>query len=371
MLKKFLQWMAQAVVLCSFANAAHALPYGSISQVYFFGDSLTDSGFNDLWSFPTPLPAGKAPTFTTFGGYTWSQYVARDVKGFVLPIYPGPSPADTITNNSIETVPGFVSGTLQGIDYAAAGSTTNSTGFNETWAPSLVQQVTYYLATHGQAADPNAVYFLWSGANDILTVLTGATFPTQLQLLVTASTAATNIANEVTALAQKGGRYFVVFALPNLGQVPLITEEATALNMPTLPAQMKTLTFSFNSFLNQALGAVIARYGVSVIYVDVYDLLDNVISDVQAGVPYTIAGQSFNFINYTNPACSTVSSAIYCPSSAPSGYVFADVLHPTDMAHRVISLEVETLIQNWNVGTPGMNKGIFFAKKDKQAEEAA
>jgi outer membrane lipase/esterase len=372
MLKNLSQWVAglvSAIVLsCVMSNTALALPFSQISQVIFFGDSLTDSGFNDLWSFPAPLPVGKAPTFTTYHGYTWAQYVAHDIKGFVLPVYPGPNPADTITNNSIYPVPGFVSGTLKGIDYAAAGSTTNSIGNQETWAPSLVQQVSYYMSTTGGVADPNAVYFIWSGANDILALLGGASVPSELQLLMAANTAATNIASEAALLSSKGAKRIVVIALPNLGQTPLISGIATSLNLPTFPATIKTLTFSFNSMLNTALGSVVAQYGTSIIYVDVYDLLDNVISSVEAGQPYVIAGQSFNFVNYTNPACATVSSSIYCPNGTPSGYVFADVLHPTDMAHRVISLEVETLIQNWNTTAPGMNKGIYVikAKQDKK-----
>lgn len=37
------------------SSAAQAIPFSSISQVYFFGDSLTDSGFNNLfYAFPPP-----------------------------------------------------------------------------------------------------------------------------------------------------------------------------------------------------------------------------------------------------------------------------------------------------------------------------
>jgi outer membrane lipase/esterase len=358
MLKKFLQLAAigSAIALgCGLSGSAQAIPFGSISQVYFFGDSLTDSGFNDLWTIPTPRPVGKAPTFTTFDGYTWSQYIARDVKGFTLPIYPGPSPADTITNNSIYAggtapTPGqfFVSGTLNGIDYAAGGSTTGSTGLGETWAPSLIQQINYFISTHNSQLDPNAVYFIWSGANDILTLLEAPTLPTQLQLLVASQTAAVNIANQVAKLSQYGAKRIVVLSLPNIGLTPLIGGAAVADNMPTLPSTFKSVTYTFNSMLNSALGTVLNQYpSVKVLYVDVYDLLDGVIQSVQAGQAYTIAGQSFPFVNFTTPACSTVTSSIYCPSSAPNNFVFADTLHPTNMAHRVLSLDVELLIQNW------------------------
>jgi outer membrane lipase/esterase len=350
MLRKLVRLLSHTTLLastlifgCGLSNTAQAISFNQISQVYFFGDSLTDSGYNNLWSVPAPLPFGKAPTFTTFGGYIWSQYVARDVKGIVLPIYPGPSPADTITYNAEYPVAGFVSGTLRGINFAAAGSTTNSTGFNETWAPSLTLQVGTYLANVGQAADPNAVYFIWSGANDILSLLSTTNPPTQLQLLLAANTAANNIAAQAAALSMHGAKRIVVMALPNLGATPLITAQ----NVPGLSGQMQNVTFSFNSMLNTALGKVIAQYGTKILYVDIYDLFTNVINATQAGQPYVIAGQSFTFVNATTPACGSTLPAIYCTSSAPTNYVFADPLHPTDMSHRVISLLVETLIQAW------------------------
>jgi outer membrane lipase/esterase len=348
MLKKLMAIVAGATVIsCGLPGVAQAIPFSSISQVYFFGDSLTDSGFNDLWTFPAPLPTGKAPTFTTFGGYTWAQYVARDIKGFMLPVYPGPTPPDKITNNSIEVVPFFVSGTLNGIDYACGGSTTNSTGLGETWAPSLHKQVTYYLSKSGGTADPRAVYFIWSGANDILTLLSGATLPTELQLLMTAQTAAINIANDAALLSSKGAKRIVVVTLPNLGITPLITGTAAELHLPGLPGELKTITFTFNSMLNQELGRVVSKYGTKIILIDSYTLLDNVILATKAGKPYVVAGQSFKFVNYTSPACSTVTTSIYCPSTAPQGYVFADTLHPTNEAHRVLSLQVEEQIKSW------------------------
>lgn len=363
MLMKALRFMvhvtlsASILLCCCFPEAAQALRFSEISHVYFFGDSLTDSGFNDLWPtqgnppFVPPLPTGKAPTFTTFGGYTWAQFIARDIKGLTLPVFPGPTPPDIITNNSFYAapphVPGFVSGELIGTNYAAGGSTTNSIGVAEVWAPSLHQQIGQYLGTVGRA-DPNAVYFIWSGANDILAVLESAPpLPTQLQLLTAVNIAANNIANEVALLSARGAKRIVVLSLPNIGFTPLIHQLSIAFNQPTLPASMKTLTFTFNSMLNSQLGHVIAKYHTKVLYVDVYDLLDAVIAATNAGQPYVVGGQSFKFVNSTDAACSTVPSAIYCPSTAPNNYVFADSIHPSSMAHRVLSLEVEILMRKW------------------------
>ncbi|QEY50668.1 hypothetical protein [Legionella longbeachae] len=110
---------------------------------------MTDSGYNDYF----PTPTGKAPTFTTYEGYTWSQYVARDIKGFALTSpaqYPITYPNlanDQVTNNTTLPIQSQcpspacpVSGMLKGIDYAASGSSTNSKGFAFKWAPSLHAQ---------------------------------------------------------------------------------------------------------------------------------------------------------------------------------------------------------------------------------------
>jgi outer membrane lipase/esterase len=355
--KKQISVAISTLMLCGgLATTAQAIPFGQISQVIFFGDSLTDGGFNDQWgpgAGQAPLPVGKAATFTTFGGYTWAQYVARDVKGFSLPVGSDPNPNDLITNNAIPGLPFpgalFVSGLRTGINYACAGATTNSTGNAETWAPSLTKQVNYYLSNH--VVDPNAVYFVFAGANDLLTLLPttpGAPQPSQVQLLMAANTAANNIGNSVAQLAASGATRIVVLSLPNIGVTPLATALATAGGMPTLPASLKNVTFTFNSMLNTQLGKVIAKYNTKILYVDVYDLLNNVILATQAGKSYVVAGQTFTFANYTTPACAAASSAIYCPSTAPTNYVFADVIHPSDMAHRVLSLQVETQLQNWS-----------------------
>ena len=256
----------------------------------------------------------------------------------MLPIYPGPSPADTITNNSCCAVV-FSSGTLNGFDYASAGSTTNSIGFQETWAPSLFTQINTFL-TSGTTIRPNDVFFIWEGANDLLAQLGPTT--TQLQLLIAANTAAANIVHSVSMLSSRGAKRFVIISLPNIGSSPLIA----SFGNPQLVRDIKNLSFTFDSMLNQKLGELMTQYNIKVRYINVYKLLDNVILAANAGKPYYVAGQPFLFTNTTEPVCSTL-SAVTCPETS-QGHVFADALHPTDMAHRLISLQVETELLSWS-----------------------
>jgi outer membrane lipase/esterase len=100
--------------------------------------------------------------------------------------------------------------------------------------------------------------------------------------------------------------------------------------------------------LNQELGKVAAQYrNTKILYIDTYSFLNNAVIATEAGRPIFVRGQAFQFVNATSPACGATPSAIYCPSGTPNGYIFADSLHPTDMAHRALSLQVETELQNW------------------------
>jgi outer membrane lipase/esterase len=334
----------------SLISSVQALPFSRINQIYFFGDSLTDCGFYNALPFEAGFPVGKAPTFTTYGGFTWSQLLAMEIKGFQLPQgYPVPNPPDMITNNTtpLSPVPGPapVIPDLTGICYAAGGSTTDSIGFGFPWAPSLIAQVNNFLSQIG-TIDPADVIFVWSGANDLLTLLSASPLPSQLQLLMAANNATTNIANEVAILSNRGAKRVVVMALPNIGYTPLILDVASS--NPSLPASVKNLTFTFNSMLNQKLGSVILSHPqTKILLIDVYDLLDNVILATQAGQPYVVAGEPFFFVNYTTPACGAVPSAIFCPPGTPSGYIFADTLHPTGEAHSLLARYVATKILAW------------------------
>jgi len=356
MLKK-IRNMTLLATLLSLSVQSYALPLKDITQLYFFGDSLTDSGFNDLWpTIASPpqvpiLPAGKAPTFTS--GYTWAQYVARDIKGLPLPgAYPNPQPADTLTNNSIYArtpITGFVSGTLQGSNYAAGGSRTHESGVSSTvWAPSLQQQIAYYLSGAEQTLDPQAIYFIWSGANDLLGLLFSAPpFPTQEQFLVAANAAAISITSEVAALSARGAKRIVVLNLPNLGVTPLMSQLAALYQLPTLPNEMQALTVGFNTLLSTELNSIDSTSETKVLYIDIYSILGSIIESTKAGQPYQVAGHTFLFTNYTEPACAPASSALYCPSNAPTHYIFADALHPTDMQHQLLALFVEMQIEQW------------------------
>lgn len=104
------------------------------SETFFFGDSLTDSGF-----YRRLLPQSVRPVtgqFTTNPGWVWSQYFADYYGTMARP------------NGNLQT----------GTNYAAggAGVTTNNIGPLGP-IPAIITQVNTYLASTGGLADAEAL----------------------------------------------------------------------------------------------------------------------------------------------------------------------------------------------------------------------
>jgi outer membrane lipase/esterase len=350
-------------------------PLDQIKGVYFFGDSLTDGGFNNNLAafpfvFPVPYPAGKAPTFTTYGGYTWAQLIAHDLIGYPLPPLPY-SGSDDITNNMTPTnPPNFVTviPTLTGVNYASGGSTTDSTGFSLIWAPSLVAQIQQFLSDQGNVLSADDVYFIWAGSNDLLAAAqVNAPIPAgcppqpldkalACKLKTKAGQVAKTIATQVHILKQHGAKRVVVLKLPNLSSTPYMGLEIVplypTLDPAALKAGVKNLVFFFNAELNKQLGLVDQSFGTNTMYLDTYTFLDEVIQKANAKQGFIIDGQAFYFDNPTDEACNSTpetltQSALFCPPSSQTkqGFVFADGLHPSYEAHTALAAYVKKALK--------------------------
>ena len=176
--------LAGAVALAlGCAGAAQAQQF---TGFFVFGDSLSDAG-NIAAS--SGLPPGNS--FTTNPDPVAAEIIARY---FGLP--------DT---NSLAGGPNFAWG----------GSCVNATGPCLNPVPNIPTQISQYLATTGGTADPNALYSIWGGANDIFASLGN---PATAQANTVA--AATAYVQQIGRLQAAGARYIIVYNLPNLGATP-------------------------------------------------------------------------------------------------------------------------------------------------------
>ena len=308
-----LSMAATAVALTLAASNASA----QFSNIFFFGDSLTDAGFYRPFLVQTQGPSASiVGQFTTNPGYVWAQYLA-DYYGTDA------TPAWSLTTT------GIAAGA--GTNYAAGGATfKNGPGFPPTpptqFAPTIPTQVSAYLSRSGGHADPNALYTVWGGANDLFFHLNGLS--TQATFLGAAGIQV----QQVSALSQAGAQYILVPNMPDVGRTPFGLSQGAAGS-----AGITALAQAYNQALFSGLAAANQR----VIPLDTF----NFIREISAS-PAT-----YGFTNVTGTACVGVPSSLVCnpgtlaAPDAANTYAFADSVHPSSAAHALLGQYAISVIE--------------------------
>ncbi len=291
--------LAASLALAALPAFAQGQPY---SKTVFFGDSLTDSGH-----FRPALVQSGGPSaailgrFTTNPGLVWSEFLA-DYYG-------------TSANSANQG----------GSNYAVGGARTGTGGSGALGPiPSMTAQLSSYLAANGGRADPNALYTVWGGANDLFAVVAGA--PAQ----ATIASAVTSQVGIVGALTQGGARYILVPNIPDLGQTP----QSLAMG-PAAAAAGTQLATTYNN----ALYGGLASAGLRVIPLDTFSFLREI----------TASPAAYGLTNVTGMACGATSSVLCSPANYPAGaaesYLFADGVHPTTGAHRMLAQYATSVLE--------------------------
>lgn len=293
---------AAGLSLCAALSAYAAGPY---SGLVVFGDSLSDSGNNatliagKLGGVPQLPITGdgyysKMPSLanTYSDGMVWTQYFAESL-GLTL----APS-------------------VLGGSNYAFGGAQTGIDG-DEPLALgfpfSMRTQLGMYMDDVGKKIDPNALYVVAGGGNNVRAALeaiaAGADPATTGAAMVAGY--AEDMASIVGGLKQAGARHVLVMNTPNFGLTPLahamgVGSEATALSFQ----------------MNVALGAALAGSGVSTF--DMFGFMTSVVA----------AGPASGFTNWTNACGAAVNNCDLATA------LFWDGIHPTTVAHQQLAAAV-------------------------------
>ncbi|QWT19771.1 autotransporter domain-containing protein [Bacillus sp. NP157] len=264
-----------------FSAGAHADGY---QQVVSFGDSLSDNGNVAILS--------GSPVITRFTTNPGTVAVENIAKYFNLTLTPS----------------------LQGgTDYAFGGARAGVANP----VPATSAQITQYLTANGGKADPNALYTMWIGANDILAATSN---PANAQVIV--GTAAQQEVGQIKALQAAGAKTIVVFNLPDIGKTPAAQSAGAA-----AASSISSLSQLYNGVLSGGL----ATANKGIVSIDTYSLLNEVIANPAA----------YGFTNVTVPACTTASSITCSPNTlrdpnAANTWLFADGIHPTTAAHALL-----------------------------------
>ncbi|NJR71647.1 MAG: hypothetical protein HC782_00120 [Gammaproteobacteria bacterium] len=170
------------------SSAANAVRF---QGVHVFGDSLSDAGYFRPFLLQIGVPAPTAATlgrFTTNPGPVWSELIAQQYGGNANP--------SNVAGGGI-----FAQG---GARVTASSTSTPPGGAQRP----VSTQISEFLAANGGAANPNGLYAIWAGANDLL------------QAGAAGVGSANEVAGQAARLRAAGARHILVFALPNLGITP-------------------------------------------------------------------------------------------------------------------------------------------------------
>ena len=287
----------RSVLAAALAFAALPAAAQTYTQTVFFGDSLTDSG----WFRPTLIQvagpqAAILGRFSTNPTQVWSEYLA-----------------DYYDTNATSANQG-------GTNWAVGGANTGADAVGQLGEiPSLSTQIQRYLATTGGHADPNALYTVWGGANDLFAIAAGA--PAQETMAAAVGAQVGNVA----LLNGAGARYILVPTVPDLGLTPSFRAQG-----PLAMAGGTQLAVTYNN----ALFSTLASQGLRVIPMDTFHLIQEIVATPQA----------YGFSNVTGTACQpqitasslTCNPGTYVTPDAASTYAFADGVHPGGAAHAIL-----------------------------------
>ena len=289
-----------AIAVSTIASAS------SIDQIYVFGDSLSDNGNAGFIfeNYPALIPPGApapVPPNYTQGSYTDGPDT--------IPATTGPTglwidqfAAKIGVDDPLPEIPNYLDPALPpGTNYAVASATSGS------GLPNMEAQVGVYLAQH-PIADPDSLYVIFGGSNDLLDAPPGSNPAT------IAAAAVADQLGEIEALAASGADQFLWFNVPALNLTPL-----AAAGGPTVQAFLAQASQDFDTDWAADLASLDSN-SLDVAGVNIYTLMQDIVASPSA----------YGFTNVTTPAQGLL-------GVNPNEYLFWDSEHPTTAGDALIA----------------------------------
>lgn len=306
----------------------------NFSDVVVFGDSLSDSG--NAGSLQ-PLPPGSS--FTTNPDPVWSEIVA-----------------ETLGASGMNDLAG-------GLNYAFAGACMNpETPCDFDVAPTVTEQIAKYFLKSDGRADPNALYAIWGGSNDVAD--SAGTDPLNAGRHTLAA-ARINVA-QIRRLQEAGASHVLAFNMPDISKSPY------AANLG--PAVQGALTRLVTAY-NEGLYAGIRESEDGIIPINIHAFFNEIVEN----------HETYGITDATGTACGEPNAgsavSITCgpqdsvyPVTDKSGenqqYLFADRSHPSGATHEMIgNMVTSTLAAPVQVSLAGEG-GVEMANIHRSAVSA-
>ncbi|MBB4155108.1 outer membrane lipase/esterase [Sphingomonas jinjuensis] len=315
-MKAFTRTLATvALVTAPALLAATPASAASYLNLFVFGDSLVDSGnaqaLRAAGGGADPAPAAAGYYQGRFSnGYNFADYIAFAIDG---------RPA--------------IASAYQGTNFSVGGAQAREVAGDA--SPSFADQLTTFDQS-GKTIDANSLVLVTFGGNDVRSELAKVGANASYQPDFTATLDAFRAG--LNALYKDGARNFVVTGLPDVGQIPAVTD----FKSPQLSAVGTALSRQLNTGFNARTGKddligiddIVATFtkdtGANATFFDLFAAQRQIYANPTAfGLPATLDKQS---------ACIRVPGAV----PACTGLVYFDTIHPTTQLHSAIATGIES-----------------------------
>ena len=288
------------VAVAALPTSGRASPY---SAEYVFGDSLSDNGnlAEVFYRQDLPNPPSYQNSFTN--GPVAAALVARQI-GFTL------TPSLWVTAfQDVNHLYG--SGTyVPGTNYAVAGAQAASSGLGI----DLSQQVAAFGAYTTLTADPNALYYIEIGGNDVRNAALNGTGSAAVTAGVRTELAA------IQTLATEGAKNFFVVNVPDVGVIPEFAQDNAS-----LAAAATQYSQQYDQLLASGLASLALPATTNITAFDLYGYNAGQISNA-AALGFTDTADRC----YTNtPLSATTSSQCGTNAANINSLYYWDSIHPT------------------------------------------
>ena len=335
----------------------------TFSSVVVFGDSLSDPGnaaagqnVNEQLNLIPELQYPGGTNLSTNPDWVWTQHVEKFFGG------------------SGEYQP-FVTG---GTNYATAGACVRAEGCETYDEPLSIQaQMMEHLGGDGRA-DPDALYLLWGGPNDLnllgpsgyLTTVRNALVDVQIsgsdptgsivnltnyldnELSDVSGRAALDYVERIEFLQDQGAENIVILNMPNIGATPGVLFLDAALDRidPNLPDISTLINRNGSVVFNETLADELDRLDNGIIAIDAYGFLEEIRENpaaygfeniTQAACrPNPAASSGFSRLPL-NDACGPADDEYEYPYTYQEGtnttHLFADNVHPSGATNKIMA----------------------------------
>jgi phospholipase/lecithinase/hemolysin len=312
----FIGWRTLAFCLLTLTAATVAFAGAQFSSIVVFGDSISDTG--RLFQLTN---GGFPPSVAYYNGResngpVWVEYLAshmgldHQVKNYaVIGAMSGPSAAVPSGNVWSDTFTG-----LEGT--------------------SLLGQLSRYFADTGGTVDPEALYIVQGGANDLISPLTAlllnppATVDEFLQdVQIIATPTVINIATIAGTLKALGAQHIAIVNVPDFGKTPRLYAFG-----PVASATVSMVVQLVNEAVDTQLDGLDGLGGNKLVHIDMYGFIDGIATEPARFGFKNVTGQFMTL----NPVSLTVTYANPRPHAA-SQWFFWDDLHPTTRGHEAFA----------------------------------